>query len=384
MAGFRLEHWFRRFAVVVLLIVGSHPIGANAAEKVWPTHGWQNSTPEEQVMRSDLLADMLEAIRRNAYRIHSVTIVRNGHIVLDAYFHPWRKGWRHAIHSGTKSVTSALIGIAIDKGHIAGVDTPVLEFFPDRAIAHIDARKRAMTLEHLLTMTTGLTCGGSDRYSWIGYMKMYRSVDWTQFVLDLPMEAVPGEKFEYCDGASFLLSAILAKATKTDTFEFAKAHLFAPLGIKGLSWSRSPRGISDGCCGLLLTPHEMAKFGWLFLSKGKWDGRQVVSSAWVDRSTRRHVDATLFDHYGYQWWRDGRGYYMAAGYKGQRIFVIPRKNMVAVFTGSLGRSTIFAPKTLLDKFVIPAAKSDAPLPANAKQQKRLATQIETSAKAPKR
>ena len=106
---------------------------------------------------------------------------------------------------------SALIGIAIDKGYIAGVRTPVLDFFPERAIANIDARKRALTLEHLLTMTTGLKCRDSYLYGWDGYMKMRQSKDWTQFVLDLPMEAVPGEKFEYCNGASFLLSAILAK-----------------------------------------------------------------------------------------------------------------------------------------------------------------------------
>lgn len=333
-------------------------------------------------MQSDVLADMLERIRWNDYQIHSVLIVRNGHLVVDAHFRSRWKGQRHASYSVTKSVMSALIGIAIDKGHIAGVRTPVLDFFPERPVSNIDTRKRAMTLEHLLTMTTGLKCRDSYRYGWAGYMKMYHSRDWTQFVLDLPMEAAPGEKFEYCNGASFLLSAILAKVTKTDVLEFAKTHLFAPLGIKDVSWSRGSRKIRNGCCGLSLTPRAMAKFGWLFLNKGMWNGRQVISSQWVGRATRRHVDASLFDHYGYQWWGDARGYYMAVGYKGQRIFVIPEKNMVAVFTGNLEGSTALAPKRLLDKFIIPAAKSDAPLPPNRKQRMRLAGLIATSADGP--
>ena len=382
MAGFRFEYWFRHVVVVVFLLLGPHATGAHAAEKVWPTNGWRTSTPEAQGMRSEMLADMLERIRGNGYRIHSVTIVRNGHLVLDAYFHPFQKGWRHPIHSVTKSIMSALIGIAIDKGYIAGVDTPVLGFFPDKAVAHVDARKRAMTLEHLLTMTTGFKCRDSYRYRWVGFKKILRSTDWTQFVLDLPMEGVPGKKFEYCNGASFLLSAILAKATKTDTFEFAKKHLFAPLGISDVTWSKSPRGIAKGHAEMWLTPHDMAKFGWLFLNKGKWDRRQVVSSAWVDRSTRHHVDAKRFDHYGYQWWGDAHGYYMAVGYLGQRIFVVPQKSLVVVFTGRFGRSTL-TPKTLLDKFIIPAAKSDVPLPADAEQQKRLTSLIEASARAPK-
>jgi len=329
-----------------------------------------------------MLADMLERIRWNDYQIHSLLVVRNGRLVLDAHFRARWKGQRHANYSVTKSVMSALIGIAIDKGHIAGVHTPVVDFFPERTIAHNDARKRAMTLEHLLTMTTGLKCRDSYLYGWAGYMKMHQSNDWTQFVLDLPMETLPGSKFEYCNGASFLLSAILAKVTKTDVLDFANTHLFTPLGIKDVSWSRGSRKIRNGCCGLSLTPRAMAKFGWLFLNDGKWNGRQVISSQWVGRATRRHVDVSLFDHYGYQWWGDRRGYYMAVGYKGQRIFVLPQKNMVAVFTGNLEGSTALAPKRLLDKFIIPAAASDAPLPPNHKQRERLAGLIATLAEGP--
>lgn len=379
MARVRTNIWICFLTVTVsLLISGLATTGATAEQKE-PTADWRTSIPEDQGMRSDVLADLLERIRWNDYQIHSVLIVRNGHLVLDAHFPARWKRQRHATYSVTKSVVSALIGIAIDKGHIAGVDTPVADFFPERTIANMDARKRAMTLEHLLTMTTGLKCRDSYLYSWAGYMKMRQSSDWTQFVLDLPMEAVPGEKFEYCNGASFLLSAILTKVTKTDTLDFARTHLFAPLGITDVSWSRGSRKIRNGCCGLSLTPRAMAKFGQLFLNHGKWGGRQVISSEWVRRATGRHVDPALFDHYGYQWWGDGSGYYMAVGYKGQRIFVIPQKNMVAVFTGNLEGSTSLAPKGLLDKYIIPAATSDAPLSSNAQQQKRLTELVATLA-----
>ena len=381
MAGVRVLTWFRYLAVVVALLLNSLSSEIRADDVILPTTDWETSTPEEQGTRSNLLADMLERIWRNKYPIHSVLVVRNGYLIMDAHFHSRWKGQRHANYSVTKSVMSALIGIAIDKGYIAGVRTPVLDFFPERAIANVDVRKRALTLEHLLTMTTGLKCRDSYLYGWDGYIKMQQSSDWTQFVLDLPMEAAPGKKFEYCNGSAFLLSAVLAEATKTDIFEFAKTHLFAPLGIKDTSWSKSTLGIRNGCCGLSLTAHDMAKFGLLFLNRGKWNGRQVISSEWVDRSTRHHVDGSTFDHYGYQWWRDASGYYMAAGYRGQLIFVIPRKNMVVVFTGGLEGSSFFTPKTLLDKFIIPAANSDAPLSPNAKQQKRLSALIATSAEA---
>ena len=348
MAGVRIRTWLRRLTVVVVVLFILPVIGTGAAGETSPTAGWQTSTPEEQGIRSDVLADMLERVRWNQYRIDSVSIVRNGYLVLDVYFHSRSKDAMHATYSATKSVMSALIGIAIDKGYIGGVTEPVLSLLPERQIATADARKRSMTLEHLLTMTTGLKCRDSNRYGYVGYMKMRQSADWTQFVLDLPMEADPGKRFEYCNGASFLLSAILAKATKSDVLEFAQMHLFSSLGIKDVFWSRSSRNIRNGCCGLSLTPHDMAKFGWLFLNRGEWNGRRVISSAWVDRAIRRHVDVSPHHYYGYQWWRDARGYYMAIGHKGQRIFVIPSKKMVVVFTGTLERSTALAPEALLD------------------------------------
>jgi metal-dependent hydrolase (beta-lactamase superfamily II) len=178
-----------------------------------PTAEWRISTPEEQGMDSALLAQMLAQVQEQGHAIDSVQVVRNGHLVVDAYVSPFRPGRLHPINSCTKSLVSALIGIAIEDGYLQGVDQPVLELLPGRTIANLDAGKEAMTLEDVLTMATGLDCQDSYLYRWRGLQQMRQTDDWVQFMLDLPIVAEPGTRFEYCNGASFLLSAILQEAT---------------------------------------------------------------------------------------------------------------------------------------------------------------------------
>ncbi|MCG8551980.1 MAG: beta-lactamase family protein [Desulfobacterales bacterium] len=157
---------------------------------------------------------MMAYIDKKQYQIDSITIVRNGHIVLDAYFWPYMKHQPHDIASCTKSITSALMGIAIDKGFISNIDRLVLGFFKDKTIANMDLRKQSMTIENLLTMASGLECRDTHLHQFEGLYEMKNSNDWVQYVLDLPMSGPPGEKFEYCSGASLLLSAIIRTATK--------------------------------------------------------------------------------------------------------------------------------------------------------------------------
>jgi CubicO group peptidase (beta-lactamase class C family) len=329
-----------------------------------PTAGWRTSTPEEQGMDSEKLAAMLDAIRQRKHAIDSVLVIRNGYMVADAYVHPFRPGSRHVIRSCTKSVVSALIGIAIDKGYIKGVDQPVLELFPERTTANLDANKKAMTLEDLLTMTSGLDCQDSYLYRWRGLNEMRTSDDWVQFALDLPMREEPGTRFEYCNSASFLLSAIIQNTTSVSASAFAQEHLFGPLGISDVLWPSNPQGISIGWGELRMRSHDMAKIGYLYLNEGLWDGQQIVPAPWVKASTRRHTPATLSDGYGYQWWVDAAGYYMALGYAGQYIVVVPEKDLVVVFTSDLSESNFFVPESLLKQFILPAAESPTPLPAN--------------------
>jgi CubicO group peptidase (beta-lactamase class C family) len=277
---------------------------------------------------------------------------------------------------------SALIGIGIDKGYIQNVDQPITDFFPDNAFANMNDLKKSITLENLLMMAAGLKCRDSYLYRWAGLFEMRSSTDWAQYVLDLPMAEPPGEKFEYCNGVSYLLSVIIQNTTEMKTLDFARKHLFEPLGIIDIGWATSPQGVDIGYGEMWLKPHDMAKFGWLYLNKGRWRNSQIVPSAWVEVSTRGHIDATLFDQYGYQWWVDSAGYYMAVGYKGQRIFVVPEKNIVAVFTGDLtGRDSLVS-KNLLDSYIVPATVSSKPLASNSAQKARLDDLLASVSKAP--
>lgn len=330
-------------------------------------------------MDSEMLADMLDTIQEQDYDIDSVSVTRHGYMVADAYVQPFRPDSKHIIHSCTKSVTSALIGIAIDEGYIEGVDQLVLDLFRERTAANLDADKEAMTLEDLLTMSSGLECRDSYLFRWRGLDQMRQSDDWIQFMLDLPMAEAPGTRFEYCNGGSYLLSAVITEATGMSALAFAEEHLFGPLGITDVDWPTDPRGINIGWGEMRMRPHDMAKIGYLYLNEGRWDGKQIVPSAWVEASTRTHISATLQDGYGYQWWIDDSGVYMALGYGGQFIFVVPEQDMVVVFTSDLDESDFYVPQTLLNNFIIPAAESSTALPANPDGVALLESRIETLA-----
>jgi CubicO group peptidase (beta-lactamase class C family) len=340
-----------------------------------PVHDWPTSTPEEQGIDSELLADMLAAMLEHDHRIDGLLVVRHGHLVLAAYRYPYREDSLHVIHSCTKSVVSALVGIAIDRGHIEGVDQRVLDLLPGRTVANLDEKKSQMTLEDLLTMTTGLECRDSYLYRWSGLNEMRRSADWVQFILDLPMAEKPGTRFEYCNGASFLLSAILQETTGMNALAFAHEHLFGPLGINGVEWPSNPQGIATGWGGLQMHPRDMAKFGLLYLQGGQWGDRHLVPADWVEASTRKHVPATLQDGYGYQWWIAENGVYMALGYAGQFIFVSPDLDMVVVAVSDLEERDFYGPQNLLNEYIIPAADS-SPLPPNPAGILRLQSLVE--------
>jgi hypothetical protein len=213
----------------------------------------------------------------------------------------------------------------------------------------------------------------------VGLEEMMNSDDWAQYVLDLPTAEPPCERFEYCNGVSYLLSVIIQKTTNMRTLEFAEKNLFGPLGITDVRWQTSPQVIDIGWGRMWLKPHDLAKIGWLFLNKGRWADKQIVSAMWVEESTRAHIDVTVYrtlqisealDHYGYQWWIDSHGYYAAVGAKGQGVFVLPDKNIVAVFTGDLPDKAAHIIKNLLESYIIPAAVSTKPLPSNPKEKAR--------------
>lgn len=364
---------------VPLFICLAFGIASSESQDYWPTAAWRTSSPESQGINSEVLVDMLSRLALYPNTIDSVTIIRNGYIVLDAYFYPFKKDKAHIIHSCTKSITSTLIGIAIDKGLIKDVHQRLLGFFPETTPANLTKDKENISLENILTMATGLECRDTYKDRWQGLRKMWQSSDWTQYMLDLSMNEPPGQNFEYCNGATYLLSAIIQKTTGMRSYKFAMKNLFTPIGITNVKWEPNPQGIDVGYGRMWLKPHDMARFGLLFLNKGKWQGNTIVSEEWVTESTRGYLAATLFDQYGYQWWVDEAGYYAAAGYGGQRIFVIPKHNMVVVFTSF---KAFRKPDTLIVHYIIRAIESDSPLPENTTANTQLNELVEKYSKSP--
>ena len=373
------------FIVVLLFICLACGEAFSDSPNYWPSGAWRTSSPESQGMNSDILADMIQLIINEPIimyepnSIDSVTIIRNGYIVLDAYFYPFQKDKTHIIHSCAKSITSTLIGIAIDRGFIKDVNQSILDFFPEIVPANMADEKRNISLENILTMATGLECRDNDKYEWQGLKKMWKSNNWTQYMLDLPLIESPGQNFEYCNGATYLLSATIQKTTGMRSYNFAMDNLFKPIGITNVKWETNPQGIDVGYGGMWLKPHDMAKFGWLFLMKGKWQGNTIVSEEWVEKASKGYLEATIFDQYGYQWWVDDAGYYAAVGLAGQRIFVVPKHNMVVVFTSF---KSFRKPDTLIDNYIIKAIESDSPLPDNSKANTKLNELVEKCSKPP--
>ena len=257
---------------------------------------------------------------------------------------------RHELYSCTKSFVSTLAGIAIDQGALAGTGRRVLDFFPRETFKNQDERKEAMTVEHLLTMTTGLDWQEGDP----AYRALYMSGDWTRYMLDLPMRDEPGQRFNYCSGCSHLLGAVVQSAAGTKLQDYARRNLFQPLGITDWRWEVDSQGTAIGGWGLQLTPRDMAKLGFLYLHQGAWDGKQVVSRAWVEEATRQHTTTDSPLGYGYQWWTYPQwDAYTALGLYGQTIFVVPRLDLVVVTTSHLaGHDPIYE---LIENYIVPSA-----------------------------
>jgi len=376
-----MHHRFLRLILtVVVLVAGAavvSPAPAQDLSPYWPTDQWRTSTPEEQGIDSGQLAEMLATIREQELAIDSVLITRHGYIVAEVYLPPNDPDAVHQLFSCTKSVTSALIGIAIGEGDLEGVSQPVLDFYADRTIKNLDANKQALTLASLLTMSAGLDW--PDENMSLTYQMATRR-DWVQFVLDRPTVAPPGTIFVYNNGLPHILSAILEQVTGMRTVDFAQQKLFDPLGIapEAYRWETDPLGITIGSWGLWMNSRDMAKFGYLFLNNGQWDGQQVVPADWVDLSTQSHIAVDDQGHgYGYLWWvYPEQGYYAAQGLAGQYIFVVPSAAMVAVFTSNLEGDSMGLPITLLDEYILPAAQPVEPLPANPEALARLNAEIE--------
>ena len=351
--------------VALVLVMGSMPGAISRAQgddELWPTTEWQLSTPEEQGMDSDVLVLLMERIAEQQTDIDSLLVVRHGAIVLEAYWAPYDVRTRHGLASVAKSVVSALIGAAIEQGYISGVDVPVLDFFPGVVDVEPGDPKLSMTLEDLLTMQAGLRCHDETDAT---VEAMQRTDDWAAYMLRQPMVDQPGRTFNYCNGVSHLLSVIVGRATGQNTMDFAQESLFQPLGITRVLWARDPDGNPTGGWGLAMTPRDMARFGYLYLRDGWWDGTQILPAGWVDASATRHsYSLQSRGWYGYQWWVNSVNSFQAVGAGGQYIFVRRGTDMVVVMTSDTQIGNYPDLLELMNDYVLYASKSDEPLPAN--------------------
>jgi len=350
------------------------------------TEEWAVTTDDgDKLVDREALRTMADRLATSGANVHSVLVVHQGNLVFERYFTGKDEvpvsflGIRvedvtfdahtlHSLKSVSKSVSSLVVGIAIDQGLIRSVDEPILSFFPELADIRTPETDRLL-LRHALGMTLGL--------QWVEAMpgnnlandevRMYVSGDACRYVLTRPVVAPPGEQFFYSTGALALISAIVRKTTGQPLDEFARAHLFKPLGISGAQWNRIGRD-TDAGGGLHLRPRDMARIGQLVLDGGRWNDRQIVSKAWIDTSTSTLVKATDGEDYGYLWWtghgrhnRKDVSWVEAQGRGGQTIRIVREMELVVVVTA--GYYQDFSPqafKTLYSVFAAALKATSSP------------------------
>jgi CubicO group peptidase (beta-lactamase class C family) len=361
---------------VAPIALGAGDTGDAGVGSPWPTHRWRHATPTSVGLDEAVLAALDQDIGKGKYSlVDTFQVFRCGSEVFsreyphnyaklywkeartkgplnarltgrynyfDPAWHPYYQGTDlHTMQSVSKTVTSAIIGIAITRGDFkAGLDTPVLSYFDVPKVRNVDDRKRRMTLRDVLTMTTGLEWVEDVPYDdpRSDSSLMEATDDWVQYVIDKPMALEPGTVFNYSSGATELLAYIFEKETGQDIDTYGEKSLFAPLGIKH-RWKRTYLGVVDTEGGLYLNGADLAKIGYLYLNDGVWDGKRLISAAWVRQSLTPAIDTGWQGlKYGFKWWlqplEDGKEYvWHAIGFGGQRLMVFPSEQLIATFTG---------------------------------------------------
>lgn len=342
--------------------------------------GWSVAAPEAVGLDGAILCSMVERLRTwPDVNVHSVIVARSGKLVFEQYFTGADERWgtaqgevkfgfetRHDLRSVSKSLTSLLVGLAMGRGKIGGVDEPVVKFFPEYADLDTPERRR-ITLRHLLSMSAGMAWDETIPYSnpANSEVRMIFAADGDRFALEQPIVAPPGRVYNYSGGATQLLGSVVRKTTGQPLDEFAREALLGPLGISDFEWLGMPGKGAAAASGARMRPRDMLKIGQLVLAKGQWNGREVVPAAWIAESTAAHVTGSGVFFYGYQWWLgrtlvDRREVKWVAGFGlgGQRIYIVPDLDLVVVTTAGMYRSPLQGPVTteILNQYVLRAVK----------------------------
>lgn len=358
--------------IAAMLSVALLAVGAAEAEDL------PAAAPEGAGFSSSALAQVVAAAGQSGLPIHSLLVERGNRIILDTTFYPYDGKTVHDMASVTKSVMTTLIGIAAAEGRL-DLDAPMLSFFVGRDIANRDPRKERITVRQLTQNLSGLACIGAPEEVTLG--EMQASANYVQFALDLPMQAEPGARFDYCSPGMHLLSAILQQATGETAIEYGRARLFGPLGITDVTWDDDAQGVTRGWGDLHLTPADMAKLGTLWLQQGRWNGTQIVPEEWLTTATTVAVRSDRYEDYGAGFWIGPRSepvpYFFASGRGGQRILVAPALDLVIVTTGGG-----FDPGDIIDPVVATLRDPANPLAADSAGEAALREALRAAAAGP--
>ena len=336
--------------------------------------GWPTTNPSEVGIDPAPIRDMVRAVIEGDLAFtHSVLIARTGQLVVEEYFYGFDRAVMHDMRSASKTLTSTLIGLAVQEGRIEGSGATALSFFPNyRRYANWDPRKADIEIRHLLTMSSGLDANDSDPESAASegfYQSQTIRPDWVKLALDAPMIADPGSQPLYGGANPLILGGILANVVDVPVEWFAHLALFDPLGVQHYKFFLDPTGIVYMGGGLYLRPRDMLKFGQLYLDGGVWQGRRVLDEGWIDESWGRYGRLAPLDRnghqYGYLWWH--HQYELgdrtietveARGNGGQYIFVVPSLDLVVVITsGNFRNGKTREPEDIMRRFVLPAVLS---------------------------
>jgi CubicO group peptidase (beta-lactamase class C family) len=319
------------FFLALSLLAGAAASPATAPAVAPPHSALPRSSPEAQGVQSSALLAFLEAAEAKIDALHSFMLVRHGHVVAEGWWSPYGKGDPHVLFSLSKSFTSTAVGLAVAEKKLS-LDDSVLAAFPEDAPAEPSNNLKAMRVRDLLAMSAGHHSVDLDKFSFTGEERL------TKAFLALPVAHKPGTSFLYNTPATYMLSAMVQKATGQTVLDYLGPRLFGPLGIESPTWEASPQGISLGGYGLSIRTEDIARFGQLYLQKGLWQGKRLVPAEWIEAATAREVSngsdpASDWEQgYGYQFWRCRHGYYRGDGAFGQFCVVMPDQDAVVAIT----------------------------------------------------
>lgn len=314
--------------LALVLVPGAWANGRSVFEPDWHPPMQLPELDDAALVQAEARAEGLDPL-------NSLIVAHRGEVVVEAYYRGMTPRTQVNIKSASKSILSMLVGIALAEGSLDSLSQPISAFFPDYFDqADLDPRKRAITLEDLLTMRSGLETTSFRNYgTWVA------SANWARAALDMPVEGTPGQRMIYSTGTSHLVSVILTKATGMSTLAFARRSLMEPLGIDLRRWDRDPQGYYLGGNNMVLAPRDLLKIGEVYRNGGRYQGQQLIPETWIQTSTTpRTYSRYSNNRYGYYWWIrtfDGYETWFAWGYGGQYVFVVPELDLVVVCTSSL-------------------------------------------------